>query len=98
MISISHLLNIADAYKAATGIEPDNRVSWRVFGDSNKLTALRDGGDITTGRFNQAIRWFDGNWPQDAARPPALEFALRQDMPVVDPQGADEPQNAGAAQ
>lgn len=68
MNEISHLLSVADAYKAATGLE-DVTVSHRLFGDSKKLKALRDGSDITLGRFNAALHWFAENWPQTAKWP-----------------------------
>lgn len=71
MQQIAHLLSVADAYKAALGIE-DTTVSARVFNDSKKLTALRSGADITVGRFNAAMRWFDENWPNDVDRPAFL--------------------------
>lgn len=68
MNEISHLLAVADAYKAALSIE-DTTVSARVFGDSKKLAALRNGADITVGRFNSALQWFASNWPQNAIWP-----------------------------
>lgn len=72
MIDLQTLLSTADAYKAATGLTADTTVSHRVFGDTKKLGALREGGDITVGRFNQALAWFAANWPAEASRPAAL--------------------------
>lgn len=63
MINIAHLIQIADAYGAATQVE-EKTVSSRVFQDSKKLGAIRAGSDITVGRYNAAIRWFDANWPE----------------------------------
>ncbi len=63
MNTIETLLARADSYKEAAGIHHDSTVSHRVFGDSKKLSALRDGADITLRRFNEAMRWFDQNWP-----------------------------------
>lgn len=68
MINIQHLLIVADAYRLATGTE-DKTVSSRVFADSKKLTALRSGSDLTISRFNDALRWFSANWPEDATWP-----------------------------
>lgn len=68
MTEIEHLLSVADAYKAALLIE-DTTVSARVFDDSKKLAALRDGADITLGRFNKALMWFSANWPDGAVWP-----------------------------
>jgi len=68
MMNTEHILTLADAYKAALGLE-DKTVSSRVFDDSKKLTAIRTGSDLTVSRFNSAIRWFSENWPEDAAWP-----------------------------
>lgn len=79
MTDISHLLSVADAYKAATGLE-DVTLSHRLFADSKKLTALRNGADITLGRFNASMLWLSANWPAGAKWPndvvrPATEDA-----------------------
>lgn len=71
MINIQHLLTVAEAYRDALGIE-DKTVSSRVFDDSKKLTALRSGSDLTVSRFNDALRWFSANWPDDAEWPPSV--------------------------
>jgi hypothetical protein len=68
MIGIAQLLTLVDAYRTATGTE-DTTVSHRVFADSKKVGALRDGADITTGRFNAAVLWFSENWPDGAEWP-----------------------------
>lgn len=47
-------------------------LSHRVFGDSKKLAAIRAGADITVGRFNASLRWFDENWPDGAVWPKAV--------------------------
>jgi hypothetical protein len=72
MIEIAHLLALADEYQRTVSIE-DKTLSFRVFGDSKKLAALRAGADITTERFNSAIRWFSANWPEGASWPKRLE-------------------------
>lgn len=72
MLRIPDLLRIADTYRAFLGIE-EKTVSHRVFGDSKKLTALRTGSDISTGRFNGAFQWFSANWPADLAWPEGIE-------------------------
>ncbi len=68
MSEISHLLAVADAFKKATGLE-DVTLSHRLFSDSKKLAALRNGADITVGRFNASLIWLSTNWPADAAWP-----------------------------
>lgn len=72
MSTIEQLIVVADAYKAATGIENDTTVSYRVFGDSKKLKALRSDSDITTRRLRAAFAWFSDNWPAEASKPEAL--------------------------
>jgi len=62
------LLRVADAYLQALGLS-DKTVSSRVFRDSKKLGAMRDGADITMGRFAEAMRWFSENWPEGAEWP-----------------------------
>lgn len=71
-LSIPDLLVVADAWKAATGIERDTTLSHRMFGDSKRLGQLREGRDITVGRFNAAMTWFAANWPEGAAMPAML--------------------------
>lgn len=72
MMQIAHLLELADAYQRAVPVE-DKTLSFRVFGDSKKLAALRADADITTQRFNAAVGWFAENWPEGAAWPDAIE-------------------------
>lgn len=68
MMQIAHLLELADEYQRVTAVG-DTTLSFRVFGDSKKLAALRANADITTQRFNAAVTWFSANWPEDAAWP-----------------------------
>lgn len=75
MTQIMHLLALADEFERVERIE-GKTLSFRVFGDSKKLAALRDGADITVGRFNAALAWFDKNWPADAVWPEAVNKPL----------------------
>jgi hypothetical protein len=68
MLQIAHLLTLADEYQRHDPVE-DKTLSFRVFGDSKKLSSLRVGADLTTSRFNLALSWFDDNWPQMAVWP-----------------------------
>lgn len=68
MFEIHHLILLADEY-ARVGAVEEKTVSHRVFDDSKKLRLLREGGDITVGRFNSAVRWFSANWPEGADWP-----------------------------
>lgn len=68
MTCIDQILKLADAYAAATGVE-GTTLSWRVFGDTKKLGAIRSGGDLQTKRFEGALGWFADNWPTGEAWP-----------------------------
>lgn len=68
MNDLAHILALADRYLEATGIK-EVTLSHRIFGDSKKLTALRDGADITVSRFNTSLEWFSANWPDGADWP-----------------------------
>ena len=80
MNTIENLLAVADAYKKASGLSHDRTVSHRVFGDSKKLTALRDGSDITTRRYNDAMVWFSENWPDGAVMHKSLRSINQNDQ------------------
>jgi len=74
MNEISHLLALADAYLAVTHLK-EVTLSHRLFGDSKKLTAMRDGADITVSRFNAAVAWFISNWPEGADWPDGIPLS-----------------------
>ena len=80
MSATEPLLRVADAYREAEGLA-DKTVSSRVFKDSKKLGAMREGADITMTRFAEAMEWFSRNWPDSAEWP----------------EGVDRPQIAEAA-
>ncbi|OOY32264.1 hypothetical protein BMI88_11025 [Thioclava sp. F36-6] len=69
MQTIEYLIQLADDYKRCAGVVEDTTVSYRVFRDSKKLTAIRSGADITLRRFNAAVIWFQENWPQGCEMP-----------------------------
>ena len=68
MSGIDSLLLVARRYEDALNIEAST-VSWRVFNDSKKLDALRNGKDIQVRRLEAAMRWFSANWPEGAEWP-----------------------------
>jgi hypothetical protein len=72
MLNVHTLLKTADAFQAACSDLSDKTLSYRVFGDTKKITALREGGDITVGRFNSAMKWFAVNWPKGVDVPEHL--------------------------
>lgn len=66
------LVAIADAYRAASGVPQESTVSYRVFGDTKKLTQLRGAADITVARYSAAMDWFVANWPEGHSLPREL--------------------------
>jgi hypothetical protein len=79
MLNITYLIRLADAYKTALGMPEDTTVSYRVFGDTKKLAAIRSGADLTTRRYNAAIAWFRDHWPE-GHRLPCLEGSLATEL------------------
>lgn len=73
MIDHRTLLTTAEKFCAASEGLQEKTLSYRIFGDTKKFAALRDGADITVGRFNAAMRWFAENWPADAPVPVELK-------------------------
>jgi len=96
MYGISDLLELTDAFLAATSIK-EVTLSHRVFGDSKKICAMREGSDITVGRFNEAFRWFSANWPQGAAWPANINRPIPQDADRVSPAGPETADLSGPA-
>ena len=72
MLNVLTLIEAADAFKSVSNIEADTTLSYRMFGDTKKLNALRSGGDITVGRFNTAMQWLVENWPAEKELPSCL--------------------------
>lgn len=75
MTLTEQILRVAGIYQAAVQL-PDTTVSWRMFGESRTLSALRNGTrTVTLVRAEGAIAalsaaWPDGAvWPADIARP-----------------------------
>jgi hypothetical protein len=71
MLNTKHLLKVAETYGKLTKVE-EKTVSSRVFADSKKLRAIRDGADITVGRYNAALEWFSENWPEGKKWPDSV--------------------------
>lgn len=66
------LVQVAEAYCEARGLSLA-RVSVLVFNDGKKLKAIAEQGvDLSTGKFEFAMRWFSTNWPEGAAWPDAI--------------------------
>ena len=64
MLTASDIVSLAERYAAAFDPPlPMTTVSYRVFADTKKLAALRDGGDLTLSRAAAAVKWFSAHWP-----------------------------------
>lgn len=59
---------VADHYAVATGVGR-KRVSTVVLNRGSKLDDIASGGDLATGTFERAMRWFSANWPEGADWP-----------------------------
>lgn len=62
------LLVLSDAFATARGLSM-SRVSTLVFNGGHVIDRVQSGGDLTTGNFEKALRWFSANWPEGAAWP-----------------------------
>lgn len=77
-----HLLSTAQIYADHRRLSL-SRVSTLVFGDGRKLRMLREGGDLTTCRFEVAMVWLAAHWPADVPWP--------TDVPRPDPSHEGDP-------
>ena len=80
MLTKDDLLETADLFRSLTGVE-EVTLSYRMFGDTKKLRALRGDAGITLDRFNAAMTWFATNWPEDGERPERLAAFLPTPTP-----------------
>jgi hypothetical protein len=71
MSNISLLLELCDAY-AVRKVLTLSRISTVVFNDGKVIARLKSGADITVGRLEGAIKWFDAHWPDDLPWPEGL--------------------------
>lgn len=93
MDAIETILCLSRDYADASSLTL-RQVSWRVFGDTNKVDQLVSGGDLTTRRFSQAVVWFSANWPEGLAWPSGVH---RPDPHLAAPSSDDGENGAGAA-
>lgn len=66
------LIAVAREYARAEGIAL-SKVSWRVLGDTRRLSAIEAGADLWTSRLEEAMAWFSCNWPESAVWPEEVE-------------------------
>lgn len=62
------LISVATTFADLRGLS-QSRVSTIVFGDGKVLDRLQGSSDITTGRYEAAMAWFNANWPDGASWP-----------------------------
>lgn len=100
MMTTQHLVSLCDSYKLAAGLDQDKTASYRIFGDSKKLTAMRSGASITVERYGDAIAWLRQNWPEGREMPLVLKGGSHPPASVATPaadQGALAKRAGGAA-
>lgn len=66
-----HIVTLANLYAAGHGLKR-TAVSWRIFADSRKLQAIIDGGDLVTGRYENAVRVMAEDWPTGVSWPASI--------------------------
>jgi hypothetical protein len=66
-----HLIDLIETFAEAKGLST-SRVTTLVFNSGSVYRLLKDGKDITVGRLETAVRWFDTHWPADAVWPEGL--------------------------
>lgn len=62
------LLALFDAFAEARRLSR-SRISTLVFNGGHVIDRVAAGGDVTTGKFEDAVKWFSDNWPEDAVWP-----------------------------
>ena len=73
------LIHVAQLYAEAVGTKGRDGqpslagISTRIFGDGKTFSRIGAGGDVTTGSFERAMRWFSDNWPEGAVWPEHVE-------------------------
>jgi len=72
MMLREQIVVVADRYAEAAGIGR-KRVSTIVLNRGSKLDDIARGGDLATGTFERAMRWFSTNWPQDLDWPDGVD-------------------------
>lgn len=79
------LIRLARAYAAAKGRGDGlalSGISTKIFNDGKTLDRIAAGGDLVTGSYERAIKWFSENWPED------LEWPSDVARPVAAPEQA----------
>jgi hypothetical protein len=81
-----HVIDLLETYAVAKRLSL-SRVSTLVFNHGDMARRLKDGSDITVGRAEAAVNWFDANWPEETPWPEG----------IARPSLVAQPQNTEAA-
>lgn len=73
LLHVAHLYAVAVGSRGRDGQPSLSSPSMRVFGDGKTFARIAAGGDLTTGNFERAMRWFSENWPEGADWPSEVE-------------------------
>ena len=66
-----HLLTLIDTFAEAKGVS-GSRVTTLAVNSGSVYRFLREGKDITVGRFETAVRWLSDNWPDGVLWPDGI--------------------------
>lgn len=73
LLHVAHLYATAIKTKSRDGGISLSGISTRIFGDGKTFGRIEAGGDLTTRKFERAMRWFSENWPEGAEWPSDIE-------------------------
>jgi len=62
------LIAVASLYSETTGVSLST-LSTKLFNGGSRLGAIASGGDLNTRNFENAMRWFSENWPENVRWP-----------------------------
>ena len=71
MIDIFTLIRTLESFASAVDVK-ESTLSHRIFKDTTKIGAMREGSDITVRRFNHAFQYMSDRWPDEVPRPIAI--------------------------
>lgn len=69
------LMTLARAYAAAKGRGDGlalSGISTKIFNDGKTLDRIANGGDLVTGNYERALKWFSDNWPEEIEWPTSI--------------------------
>lgn len=73
LLSTALVYATAVGTKGRDGLPSLSGISTRIFGDGKTFARIAAGGDLKTGNFERAMRWFSDNWPDGTEWPEDVE-------------------------